>query len=277
MSREAWTRYWAGGGRGCLPEAAGPIAAAQKKVWQDFARTLPRGARVLDLATGSGAVCRWMAEARRDLKPTGVDSASALPPAPAGIVLKAQVSIASLPFRDGQFGAATSQFGFEYCADPERSAELARVLAPGAPLLMIVHHSESAIVAHNRARRDALRWAIATHLAKAKAFAATGLPIPPSFAQIPGSAPHQAAAEFLTGLVQRLHARAPIAPLEAEALGEIARIDELEAAARDSDGIGALTAELAAAGLAIEPARPLPDPQSDRPLAWLVSGSGTSR
>ena len=129
MNESAWTRYWAGGGRGCLPEAAGPIAAVQKRIWQDFARTLARGSRVLDLATGSGAVCRWMAEARRDLKPTGVDSASALPPAPAGIVLKERVSIAHLPFRDGQFGAATSQFGFEYCADPARSAELARVLA----------------------------------------------------------------------------------------------------------------------------------------------------
>lgn len=276
MTESSWTRYWAAGGRGCLPEAAGPITAVQKRIWQDFARTLPRGTRVLDLATGSGSVCRWMAEARRDLKPTGVDSA-ALPPAPAGIVLKARVSIASLPFRDRQFGAATSQFGFEYCADPARSSELARVLAPGAPLLMIVHHSGSAIVAHNCARRDALRWAMATHLAKAKAFAATGLPIPPAFAQIPASAAHQAAAEFLTGLVQRLRARAPIAPLEADALGEIARIDELEAAARDPDGIGDLVAELAATGLAMEPARPLPDPQSERPLAWLVSGSGTIR
>ncbi len=277
MSREAWTRYWAGGGPGCLPEAKGPIAAAQRKVWQEFAQTLPKGARVLDLATGSGAVPRWMAEARRDLKLTGVDSASALPTAPSGIVLKGGVSIASLPFRDGHFGAATSQFGFEYCADPARSNELARVLAPGAPLLMIVHHSESAIVAHNRARRDALRWAMATHLPKAKAFAATGLPVPPAFAQLPASAPHPAAAEFLAGLVQRLYARAPIAPLEADALGEIERIGELEAAARDSEQIAALVAELQAAGLAIDPPRPLADPQSDRPLAWLVSGSGTSR
>jgi len=277
MSRDAWSRYWAGGGPGCLPEATGPIAAAQRKLWHDFARTLPKGARVLDLATGSGAVPRWMTEARRDLKFTGVDSASSLPPAPSGIILKGGVSIASLPFRDAQFGAATSQFGFEYCADPARSAELARALAPGAPLLMIVHHAGSAIVAHNRARRDALRWAIATHLAKAKAFAATGLPIPPAFAQLPASAPHPAAAEFLTGLVQRLYARAPIAPLEADARGEIERIDELEAAARDSGGIAALTAELQAAGLSIDPPRPLDDPQSSLPLAWLVSGCGTSR
>ena len=142
---------------------------------------------------------------------------------------------------------------------------------------MIVHHSGSAIVAHNRARRDALRWAIDTHLGKAKAFAATGLPVPPAFARVPASAPHQAAAEFLTGLVQRLHARAPIAPLEADALAEIARIGELEAAARDAEGIAALAAELAEAGIAAEPPRPLPDPQSDRPLAWLVSGCGTSR
>ena len=67
----------------------------------------------------------------------------------------------------------------------------------------------------NRARRDALRWAIDTHLGKAKAFAAAGAECPRARPIRPGGA------EFLTGLVQRLHARAPIAPLEADVLAEI--------------------------------------------------------
>jgi ubiquinone/menaquinone biosynthesis C-methylase UbiE len=281
MSTNAWTRYWSGGearsGGGCLPDASGPIVAAQRREWQAFARKLPRAARVLDLATGNGVVCGWMVEARRDLKPMGVDSAAALPPGPRGVTLKAGVSIARLPFPDGRFHAATSQFGFEYCADPARSSELARVLAPGAPLLMIVHHSASSIVAHNSARREALRWAIETYVAKAVAFAATGLSTPPAFARAPAEAqrlfPAQpAAGELVVGMLQRLQARSPLAPLEAEARGEIERIAELEAAALAGDGVAALVAELAAAGFDMAVPAPLADPLSQLPLAWRVAG-----
>ena len=288
---EIWARYWTGSGgaasgAGCLPNAAGPVEAAQRQVWQAFARRLPRGARVLDLATGNGIVLRWMADARRDLKPMGVDSAAALPPSPKGIRLKAGVALEKLPFPDAAFDAATSQFGFEYGDVDAAAGELARVLRPGAPLLMIVHHRASEIVAHNRSRAEALRWACERYLAKASAFAAAGgaLPVPPSFREAPAEArrafPHQpAAAEFALGLLQRLEAgrgrreaASLVRSIAEEAEGELARIGLLERAARDESGADGIAAALAAAGLAMEAPDVLPDPQSRRPLAWLISG-----
>lgn len=291
---DVWTRYWSGAGRrpgaGCLPNAAGPVETAQKSLWQAFARGLPRRARLLDLATGDGVVLAWLAAVRPDLKLVGVDAAAALPPPAKGIVLKAGVALERLPFPAAGFDAATSQFGFEY-GDPEAgAAEVARVLRPGAALLMVVHHRASPIVAHNLARAEALRWAATPdlYLDKAKAFAAAGgaLPVPPLFRAAPAEAQRRfpgqpAAAEFATGLLQRLdagrsrpqaEALALIRAIEEEAQGEIARIELLDSAARDGDGVRALVAALAAAGVAMDAPGLLPDPVLGVPLAWLVSG-----
>ena len=286
-----WTRYWssaaARAGAGCLPNAAGPIETVQRRVWQDFARSLPRAARVLDLATGNGIVLGWMAAARRDLKLVGVDSAATLPPPPKGVVLKAGVALERLPFAEAGFDAATSQFGFEYGDHEAAAAELARVLKPGAKLLMLVHHRGSAIVAHNAARREALLWAAGPEgcLPRAKAFAAAaaGLPVPPLFRQAPAEArrrfPDQpAAAEFAAGLLQRLElgGRADVPgllqELEEEAQGEIGRIALLERAARDHAGAEALVETLAGAGFRAPTLAELPDAAPGRPLAWLVTG-----
>lgn len=288
---DVWTRYWSGSGAkpgaGCLPNAAGPVEAAQKRVWQDFARRLPRGARVLDLATGNGVVLHWMAAVRRDLKLVGVDSAAALPPAPKGILLKAGVALEKLPFAEASFDAATSQFGFEYGEAGAAAAEIGRALRRGGSLLMLVHSRESEIVAHNRSRAEALRWARDRYLARAAAFAAAGggLPVPPLFRGAPAEAqrefPHQpAAGEFALGLLQRLdagrvrgpdQARALVRSIGEEAEGELARIALLERAARDEAGVAEIARALAAAGLSVEAPGVLPDPQSRRPLAWLVS------
>ena len=300
---EVWSRYWSSGARGtgggCLPNAVGPVEAAQRQVWQDFARRLPSGSRVLDLGTGNGIVLRWMAAVRRDLKLVGVDSAASLPPAPKGVTLKAGVGVERLPFAEASFGGATSQFGIEYGDVAAAGAELVRILRPGAPLLMIVHHGASWIVAHNRARRAALLWAAGPDgwLVRAKAFACAGgaLPVPASFRAAPAEAqrrfPDQpVAAEFAVGIVQRLElvrsrgGTEVVGLLEAmaeEADGEIARIALLEDAARDEAGAAALVETLAAAGLAMDAPSVLPDRQAGRPLAWLLSGRasgpGTSR
>lgn len=292
---DVWTRYWsspgAKGGAGCLPNAAGPVEAAQRQVWQAFARTFPRGARLLDLATGNGIVLGWIAAVRPDLKLVGVDSAAALPPAPKGVKLHAGVRFERLPFKDASFDAGASQFGIEYGDAAAAAAELARVLRPGAPVRFIVHHAGGPILAHNQARRDALLWAVGPEgwLAKAKAFASAGaaLPVPPAFRSAPEEAqrlfPQQSvAAEFAVGIVQRLElvrirggreALALLEAMEEEAAGEIGRIGLLEQAARDEAGAAALAAACAEAGFDMEPPGTLPSSHPGRPLAWLLSGA----
>ncbi|HEX8644808.1 MAG TPA: class I SAM-dependent methyltransferase [Allosphingosinicella sp.] len=291
---DLWTDYWASGGSrgaGCLPNAAGPVEQAQRRIWQEFARSLPKGARVIDLATGNGIVPGWMTAARRDLKAVGVDSAAALPPAPAGVTLKAGVALERLPFPHSSFDAATSQFGIEYGDSALAAAELARVLRPGAPVRMLVHHARSPLVAHNRARREALRWSAGPQgwLEKAKAFAGAGagLPVPSGFRDAPMAARRRfagqpVAAEFMVGILQRLdllptrggaEVLGLLGAMEREAKSEIGRIDLLEGAALDETGVASLVEDLAGAGLAMDPPALLPAPGSDGALAWLVSGT----
>jgi SAM-dependent methyltransferase len=121
---------------------------------------LPRGARVLDLATGDGRVLRWLGAANKGLKLFGIDAAPTLPPPPAGTKVKAGVAMEKLPFPAARFDAVTSQFGFEY-GDVERTAaEVARVLKPGGTVGLIVHRGDGPILAHNARRGAALEWIV---------------------------------------------------------------------------------------------------------------------
>ena len=114
---------------------------------------MEEGAKVLDIATGSGAVPRAM-QAVRTLYVEAVDYAPAGQAIP-GVRLHSGVDAARLPFGDGSFEAITSQFGIEYAA-PDALREAARVSAPGGEIRLIVHHTDSPIVGANVARRHAL-------------------------------------------------------------------------------------------------------------------------
>lgn len=293
--RQAWGNFWQSrtGGTGCLPEALREIEAVQRARWEELARTLPRGARVLDLATGNGVVLGMLGAVRSDLKLTGVDSAPALPPSPRGLTLKAGVAMESLPFADGSFGAVTSQFGIEYGVIRETAVEVSRVLSGGGRFRAIVHHADGPILAHNRARREGLRWAAGTsgYLERARTFARARrmgpLPTPPSFKAAPAEArrlfPAQPVAEeFVTAILQTLELgrRGPpdevlevLTTLAERAENEIARIDSLEASVQDEGGITALQAALEGAGLATVPPEPLFEASGKRPFAWLLDAA----
>ena len=292
----AWQRYWstsaARGGRGCVPDAHGPVAAAQAAVWRGFARELPRGAKVIDLGTGSGAAAAILVAERRDLKPLGVDLARTLPSAPPGVKLQGGVGMEDLPFADKSFAAAISQFGYEYGSTAAAAGELARVVHEGGALLLMIHHRGGPLVSHNMVRREALRWARAPGgiLEKAQAFAATGLraglAVPPYFRAAVVEAqqlfPGQSAApELAMGILQRLeHGRgapgeavAMLGDLRLEAEGEVQRLTLMEIAARDEAGIAALAGELAESGFAMGDPRIMPELASGAPLAWLLRGT----
>lgn len=89
------------------------ISKAQFEMWTDFAATLDQEARVLDLATGSGKLPLMLRETRPDLVITGIDIAEPLPQSPEGITLMGGVRMDQMPFEDGSFDVAVSQFGYE--------------------------------------------------------------------------------------------------------------------------------------------------------------------
>lgn len=287
----AWADYWRAGsaGGGCLPKAMGGPSGVAARIWTDLARSLPRGAKLLDLATGDGAVPRRMREVRRDLKLLGIDLAPSLPTV-AGVDVHSGVAMERLPFGDARFGHVTSQFGYEYGDTPRIAAEAARVIGMGGGLTLMIHHAAGPIVEHNLARAAGLAWVLdesglftrARALASARALAA--LPTPSFFTSAVEDArsrfPGQSAAwELATAIARTLdlgrHAPArntyqALDTLESRARGERARIDALRAAARDEAGVRTVAAELAAHAMAIDALSPIPISQNGRPFAWLL-------
>ena len=156
---QAWTAFWqeqAAESR-CLARAEAGLRNALDAHWAPFAAALPLGARVLDLGCGAGVVGRTLLAARPDLRIVGVDLARVPSPSDPRIETFPATPMEHLPFADGSFGAAVSQFGFEYGDVAGAAREVARVLAPAASFSFVVHHSGSAIVREGRERDRALR------------------------------------------------------------------------------------------------------------------------
>ncbi len=291
---DAWNTFWdrnqarGNNGRGgCLPDGWRGIADTQQRVWQSFSRRLNKGARLLDLATGDGAVLIQISQARRDLKLTGVDRAENLPAAPKGITLQGGVEMEDLPFPDNHFAAVTSQFGFEYGDIARIASEIARVLQPGGVLGLVTHRLNGPIVAHNRKRREQIRWAIDEQglpgqarrsLALRKAGIAA---VPPAIEDAPakGAEMHgegSAAWEIAEAIRQTLHlgrnddsdrVAAVLHDIEEQAANELGRIASLEAAATVASDADGMIDVLAKAGLRFRDEAMLTDGRSPDPFA----------
>jgi SAM-dependent methyltransferase len=158
--RAAWDRFWSydrlssfgtGVGAGNYRE---PIAAG----WRTFFASLPAGARVLDIATGNGAIAVLAVEAGEELQVTGADLARVEPAAFVSrgrdkleqIRFLANTPAEDLPLDDGSFDAVTSQYGIEY-SNMERSLpEAVRVLAPGGRLRFACHAAGGSVAADTK-------------------------------------------------------------------------------------------------------------------------------
>ena len=111
--RAAWGNYWqTSGSTRCVPDTPG-IVSRTSGLWQDLARRMPRGGRLLDLGSGVGAVLEEVAKARPDLKLIGVDFVEAVPKAKRKFEIKVPVRMEELPFPASRFDSVLSQFGFE--------------------------------------------------------------------------------------------------------------------------------------------------------------------
>lgn len=154
--REAWTLFWADSAQSRCSAGAPEIWQSLLRHWVSFAESLPADARVLDLGCGAGAVGRILLAARDDLHVTGIDAAKVPRSKHSRMELLSETDMETLPFGDGSFAAVVSQFGYEYSHTSDTAREVARVLAPGAALSFLVHHSQSAIARANRERRGAV-------------------------------------------------------------------------------------------------------------------------
>jgi SAM-dependent methyltransferase len=160
-----WDRYWHFDRIASCFDGAGASNYDERVAagWRAFFDDLPERARILDLCTGNGAAALIAAEVgRRQAKGfeiLAVDQADIDPPAYvtrhaedfAAIRFLPATAVEALPFPDGRFDAAISQYGIEY-SDLSRSLpEAVRVIAPGGCLRFVVHAAEGDVAGGARA------------------------------------------------------------------------------------------------------------------------------
>ena len=160
-----WDRYWQFDRiASCFDGAgAGNYDACVADGWRAFFSALPEGARILDLCTGNGAAALIAAEVGRQggkgFEIHAVDQADIDPPAHvtrhadelAAIAFHGGTGVEALPFPDGRFDAAVSQYGIEYAELERALPEAVRVLAPGGRLRLVVHATDGSVAAGARA------------------------------------------------------------------------------------------------------------------------------
>lgn len=269
-----------GEGGGCLPGAPAAVDAALARLWQDFAAHLPDGTRLLDVATGTGAVLRTMAAAATGLELVGVDYARLPATGRSDITLIGETAIETMPFPDAHFDGVTSQFGFEYGDRPRAVAEVARVTRPGARLQFIVHHADSPIVGQNRQRLRAIEACQTAKLVgmardAVRAGARIADPLEAAARALAERFPGQTVVREIPAALARAVAERSSEMVAAIAAGmdrEISILTQLANVAQDSGGIGRLAAALEPR-FACAPPRPVEAGAEGAPIAWLVTGN----
>lgn len=155
-SHDPWTALWkSGAGSSCFEDSKSEMHLT--RLWDEHVEALPDNVRMLDLATGNGTVARICAaraaERRLNLDIDAIDVAEIDPLACmqdthqlfSRIRFHGKTRAEALPFRDRTFLSVVSQFGFEYACETRAAAEVARVMAPGGRLRLVIHAKSGAV------------------------------------------------------------------------------------------------------------------------------------
>jgi len=153
---DKWSRYWSDGRiAACMADAGGSYGDQLGEHWRAWFEQLPASARVLDLATGNGALIHLALASRHGsgLRLYGVDYAAIEPwrqlSASANersrIHFHGHTNIEHLPFARNMFDAVVSQYGVEYAQPNASIDEAVRVLNAGGRLRWVCHHQASTI------------------------------------------------------------------------------------------------------------------------------------
>jgi SAM-dependent methyltransferase len=168
--RASWSAYWATGAlHSCVGSFEGNYSGDVATFWTGFVAGLGDEARVLDVATGNGALPALFLQVAPEgvrLQVDAVDLAQLRPAwldgAPEGVRERVRfhpgVAAEALPFADDGFDAVASQFGLEYTDTARAVAELRRVARPGARVGLVLHHARSLIVDRAREELRHLAW-----------------------------------------------------------------------------------------------------------------------
>ncbi|GIU24213.1 class I SAM-dependent methyltransferase [Shewanella schlegeliana] len=156
-----WNQYWQQGHLTSFGDSyERNYTGVLQQVWLDPVESLPDNFRVLDIATGNGALPLMIREmecnAQRKGLIIGVDLAQVHQPSVSDdsvgieINLKSNIDCCNMPFESNSFDLITSQYGIEYASLTAALPEALRVLRQGGRLQLIVHHDHSMIIEKNR-------------------------------------------------------------------------------------------------------------------------------
>ena len=310
QTTRAWDTYWKGAREAEAYSSGGVSHPLVASFWDD---TLGESlgardhTRVLDIATGSGAVVERLTQLSGDSQfdITCVDISGAAIggvlsrfPEVGGVVADAS----SVPLDSSAYDLITSQFGIEY-AGPSAFDEAARLLAPGGSLILLMHIAESVIYHECSAALDAVRRtqksgfvALALHFFEAGFAAVRGadraaydraaLQLNPAIQELESILSdhgQQVAGDTVARLyadVQKIHSRLQYYEPD-EVLGwlrtmetELSEYEERMAsmcnAAIDDSAFQALCEKLRGLGLSITKSEALLPGDDPRPLAWVL-------
>lgn len=305
-----WEAYWRGTGDAEAWTVGGsshPLLAAFWERFFDAFAGLPPTPRMLDLASGNGAVVAIAMERLADKRPqvscldlsaAAVENIRRRFPSVRGIVSDA----GRVPLDDGGFEIVTSQFGVEY-AGPDAVGEAARLLAPGGRLGLLMHIRDGIIERECRASLDAVTCIgdagfvpLARDMFRHGFAAVRGADRAPydeaarrlapaarrverlvieQGEQVAGGTPAQLYAD-----VARIHGRLPaydpgevlgwLDRMEMELADYGERMSAMVGAALDEPAFEEICRRLAAAGCELDRRGPLVSLGDDLPLAWAV-------
>ena len=147
MSSKHWQQYWKQAVVSSFGETE-PDWYRQELLpfWENLFSGLPDGVRVLDIATGNGAVTRIAASVREReqkqfelqavdrVETVSVPGVELLPPSPLETLTNEQ-----------RYNLVTAQFGLEYSRIDQSLPAIAQLLEPEGGLVVIAHHIDSRI------------------------------------------------------------------------------------------------------------------------------------
>lgn len=157
---QAWSSYWSAGAlHSCIGSFDANYSGAIGTFWDRLAADMRPGDRVLDLATGNGALPLRLWQQRgsgtASVHIDAVDQAALAPDwyqpdTHPQISFHPGVSMEALPFAAGRYDWIVSQFGIEYARRPESLDECLRVLKPDGRVALVMHHAGSVLVSVGR-------------------------------------------------------------------------------------------------------------------------------